>query len=167
MTFDVNHIGMQPGLYLSKVESDLPQGKGIVTYDLRLVEPYGGKLITIEELHTLEHVLSVALRSTNLEQLKGVKVIYEGAMACQTGMYLVLYGDLQDITDSDIISQWLLASIREAFCMREVPAKQKERCGNMYTLLSVKDVHIWLDKIFRIADEVKTQGRFDKYNYID
>ena len=79
-SFTVNHLTLEPGLYISRVDGD------ITTYDLRTKKPNTADLMDHETMHTSEHMLATYIRNSEL----GENVIYFGPMGCQTGFYLLV-----------------------------------------------------------------------------
>ncbi len=121
-SFSIDHIRLQPGLYVSRKDK---VGDGIVTtFDIRMTSPNEEPVMNTAEMHTLEHLGAVFLRSH--PQWKE-RVVYFGPMGCRTGCYLLLAGDLQ--------SQDIVPLMVEMFTFirdfrGEIPGAAPEDCGN-------------------------------------
>ena len=81
-SFQVDHRKFGVGMYISRIDGD------IVTYDLRMVKPNGGRYISSPSLHTIEHLFATYARNSFMRE----RVIYVGPMGCRTGFYLLLRG---------------------------------------------------------------------------
>ena len=79
-SFTVNHLTLEPGLYISRIDGD------ITTYDLRCKKPNTENLMDNETMHTCEHMIATYIRSSSI----GASIIYFGPMGCQTGFYLLV-----------------------------------------------------------------------------
>ena len=88
-SFTIDHIRLQPGLYVSR--KDAVGGQVVTTFDLRLTSPNQEPVMNTAEMHTIEHLAATYLR--NDSQWKE-RVLYFGPMGCRTGFYLLLAGDL-------------------------------------------------------------------------
>ncbi len=88
-SFTVDHIRLQPGLYVSR--KDRVGAETVTTFDLRLTKPNQEPVMNTAEVHTIEHLAATYLR--NERQWKD-RVLYFGPMGCRTGFYLLLAGDL-------------------------------------------------------------------------
>ena len=121
-SFKVDHIRLQPGLYVSRKD---PVGSEIVTtFDLRLTSPNDEPVMNTAEIHTMEHLAATYLR--NAPQWKD-KVLYFGPMGCRTGFYLLLTGDYN--------SRDVLPLVQACFAFiadfsGEVPGASARDCGN-------------------------------------
>lgn len=86
-SFKVNHKLLRPGIYVSRVDT---VGKNYVTtFDIRCKTPNTGDAMSVEAMHTIEHLAATYFR--NLDNWK-TKVLYVGPMGCCTGFYLLLAG---------------------------------------------------------------------------
>lgn len=120
-SFSVDHTVLKPGLYVSRVDGD------IVTYDLRVCEPYSGNLLGFEEMHTMEHLIATIVR--NNKDYSG-DIVYFGPMGCQTGFYLLV-----NKLDWDIVKGMLIDAMKQVIDWSdEVPGNSKVECGNYTTL---------------------------------
>ena len=121
-SFTIDHIRLQPGLYVSR--KDKVGMETVTTFDLRLTSPNEEPVLNTAEMHTIEHLAATFLRN-HMEF--GSKIIYFGPMGCRTGFYLLLTGD------------YMSSDVRElvADCFRfirdfkgEVPGASARDCGN-------------------------------------
>lgn len=121
-SFTVDHIQLQPGLYVSRKDR---VGKEVVTtFDLRITSPNDEPVMNTAEVHTIEHLAATYLR--NREDWED-RVLYFGPMGCRTGFYLLLAGDLS--------SRDILGLVKECFVFirdfeGEVPGASARDCGN-------------------------------------
>ena len=88
-SFTIDHIRLQPGLYVSR--KDRVGSETVTTFDLRLTKPNGEPVMNTAEVHTIEHLAATFLRN---EPSWKDRVLYFGPMGCRTGFYLLLAGDL-------------------------------------------------------------------------
>jgi len=121
-SFTIDHIKLQPGLYVSR--KDHVGNETVTTFDLRLTSPNEEPVLNTAEVHTIEHLAATYLR--NNDQWKQ-KVLYFGPMGCRTGFYLLLTGDH---TSADV-----LELVRDCFIFirdftGEVPGASAMDCGN-------------------------------------
>ena len=121
-SFTVNHITLEPGIYVSR--KDYVGEEVITTFDLRVTSPNDEPVLNTAEVHTIEHLAATYLR--NKEDVKE-KVIYFGPMGCRTGFYLLLAGDYEA---KDIVPLMveMFEFIRDF--EGEVPGAAPRDCGN-------------------------------------
>ena len=74
-SFQVDHTKFGIGMYTSRIDDD------IVTYDVRMVKPNGGKYLSSPSMHTIEHIFATYARNCEFKD----KVLYVGLMGCKTG----------------------------------------------------------------------------------
>ena len=93
-SFTIDHIRLQPGLYVSR--KDAVGSETVTTFDLRLTSPNEEPVMNTAEVHTIEHLAATFLRN---DPAWKDRVLYFGPMGCRTGFYLLLSGDLssQDV----------------------------------------------------------------------
>ena len=121
-SFTIDHIKLQPGLYVSR--KDKVGENTVTTFDLRLTSPNEEPVVNTAELHTIEHLAATYLRN---EPNWKEKVIYFGPMGCRTGCYLLLSGDY----DSLDVKQLVIDCFRFiANYTGEVPGASAKDCGN-------------------------------------
>ena len=121
-SFTIDHIRLQPGLYVSRKDS--VGAETVTTFDLRLTSPNEEPVLNTAEMHTIEHLAATYLRN---EPTWKERVLYFGPMGCRTGFYLLLAGDY---TSRDV-----LPLVRACFCFirdfsGEVPGASAKDCGN-------------------------------------
>ena len=121
-SFTIDHIRLQPGLYVSRQDS--VGAETVTTFDLRLTSPNDEPVMNTAEVHTIEHLAATYLR--NDPQWKD-KVLYFGPMGCRTGFYLLLAGKY---TSRDV-----LELVKDCFKFiadfeGEVPGASAKDCGN-------------------------------------
>ena len=86
-SFTVNHLKLESGLYVSRV--DEKNGQKVTTFDLRFTKPNREEPMNIASIHTIEHLGATFLRSSN----KKDDIVYFGPMGCRTGFYLIVFGE--------------------------------------------------------------------------
>lgn len=133
-SFTIDHIKLQPGLYVSR--KDKVGSKTVTTFDLRLTSPNEEPVMNTAEVHTIEHLAATFLR--NDPQWKD-RVLYFGPMGCRTGFYLLLAGDYA--------SQDVLPLVLDCFRFvrdyrGEVPGASPKDCGN-YLDMNLGMANFW------------------------
>lgn len=121
-SFTIDHLKLQPGLYVSR--KDRIGQETVTTFDLRLTKPNDEPVMNTAEVHTIEHLAATFLR--NDTEWKD-RVVYFGPMGCRTGFYLLLAGDLES---SDVVEL-----VKDCFCFirdyeGDVPGAAAKDCGN-------------------------------------
>ena len=144
-SFTIDHIKLQPGIYVSR--KDFVGREVITTFDLRMTSPNEEPVMNTAEVHTIEHLGATFLR--NHKDFSD-KVIYFGPMGCRTGFYLLLAGDYESKDIVPLITEMFIF-IRDFH--DEVPGASAKDCGNYL------DIANWLaDKylnnvLFNISEE--------------
>ena len=133
-SFTIDHIRLQPGLYVSRKDS--VGNSTVTTFDLRLTSPNEEPVLNTAEVHTIEHLGATFLR--NDPQWKD-RVLYFGPMGCRTGFYLLLAGDYD--------SRQVLPLVRSCFRFiaeyrGEVPGASAKDCGN-YLDMNLPMANYW------------------------
>ncbi|WP_026517760.1 S-ribosylhomocysteine lyase [Butyrivibrio sp. MC2021] len=121
-SFTVNHLDLEPGIYVSR--KDKVGAETITTFDLRMTAPNKEPVMNTAEVHTMEHLGATFLR--NDEEYKD-RTIYFGPMGCRTGFYVVLAGDLDSRDIVPLITR-MYEFIRDF--KGEVPGASPRDCGN-------------------------------------
>ena len=121
-SFTIDHIKLQPGLYVSR--KDKVGSETVTTFDLRLTKPNDEPVMNTAEVHTMEHLAATFLRN---EPVWKEKVLYFGPMGCRTGFYLLLSGDLTSAMIVPLITE-MYEFIRDF--SGEVPGASAKDCGN-------------------------------------
>ena len=129
MTFDVDHTKLKCGIY-----------KADITYDLRVIVPYSGQLISNIAMHSIEHILAYKLNSK-------INKIYFGPMGCQTGFYL-----LSDNKEEEVYKA-IKEACDEAVAEKTVPFATKKECGNYYTLAWTEEAENILSLLSEMAQK--------------
>ena len=121
-SFTVDHIKLQPGIYVSR--KDQVGDSVITTFDIGMTSPNEEPVMNTAELHTIEHLAATYLR--NQPEFKD-RVIYWGPMGCRTGNYLLLNGDYES---KDIVPLMIetFEFIRDF--EGEIPGAAPKDCGN-------------------------------------
>lgn len=128
-SFTVNHIDLQRGIYVSRI--DTIGTETISTYDLRLTRPNKEPVMNTAEMHAIEHLAATFLRNHN--EFKD-ETIYFGPMGCRTGFYLILKGSRN--------SKDILPLVIETFEFirdfkgdnSDIPGASARDCGNYLDL---------------------------------
>ena len=123
-SFSVNHLLLEPGIYVSRIDRDPASGMAVTTFDLRLTAPTDEPVMNTAECHTIEHLGATFLRN---HAEWAPRVVYFGPMGCRTGFYLVVFGEVS--------SEEILPLVREMFEFvrdfeGEIPGARPEECGN-------------------------------------
>ncbi len=133
-SFTIDHIKLQPGLYVSRVDS--VGSEKITTFDLRLTSPNEEPVMNTAEMHTIEHLAATYLR--NEPQWKE-KILYFGPMGCRTGFYLLVAGKWS--------SEEILPLVLDCFRFianfhGDIPGASAKDCGN-YLDMNLPMANYW------------------------
>ena len=144
-SFTIDHIKLNPGLYVSRV--DRVGSETVTTFDLRLTKPNAEPVMNTAEIHTIEHLAATYLR--NEPDWKD-KVLYFGPMGCRTGFYLLLAGEY---TSADVV-----ALVKACFTFirdyrDEVPGASAKDCGN-YLDMNLPMANFWGAKYAALLDNI-------------
>ena len=133
-SFTIDHILLQPGLYVSR--KDQVGQQTVTTFDLRLTSPNDEPVMNTAEVHTIEHLAATYLRN---EPTWKDKVLYFGPMGCRTGFYLLLAGDLESKDVLHLVTDCFrfIADFRG-----EVPGASAKDCGN-YLDMNLPMANYW------------------------
>ena len=147
-SFTIDHIKLQPGLYVSRVDS--VGSEKITTFDLRLVSPNEEPVLNTAEIHTMEHLAATYLR--NDPEWKD-RVLYFGPMGCRTGFYLLLAGELT--------SEAVVPLVRDCFRFirdfrGEVPGASAKDCGN-YLDMNLPMANYWGKKYAALLENISPE----------
>ncbi len=149
-SFTIDHIRLQPGLYVSR--KDTVGGQTVTTFDLRLTSPNEEPVMNTAEVHTVEHLAATYLRN---EPKWKDKVLYFGPMGCRTGFYLLLWGDLESRDVRNLVAD----------CFRfigeysgEIPGTSARDCGN-YLDMNLPMANYW-GKRYAALLETADESRF-------
>ena len=144
-SFTIDHIKLQPGLYVSR--KDKVGSETVTTFDLRLTKPNDEPVLNTAEVHTIEHLAATYLRN---EPSWKEKVLYFGPMGCRTGFYLLLAGNLE--------SRDVLDLVRDCFRFvrdfeGEVPGASAKDCGN-YLDMNLPMAKYWGGKYAALLETI-------------
>ena len=144
-SFTIDHLRLQPGLYVSR--KDTAGGQTVTTFDLRLTSPNEEPVMNTAEVHTMEHLAATYLR--NEPTWKG-KVLYFGPMGCRTGFYLLLFGNYS--------SRQVLPLVTDCFrFIRDyqgaVPGASPRDCGN-YLDMNLPMANYWGKKYTNLLENI-------------
>ena len=123
-SFTVDHLTLEPGLYVSRIDRDPATGAVVTTFDIRLVAPNREPVMNTAEVHTIEHLGATYVRN---DPAWTSRVVYFGPMGCRTGFYLVVFGE--------VTSREVLPLVRGLFKFvadfeGDIPGAAPEECGN-------------------------------------
>lgn len=143
-SFMVDHLRLQPGLYVSR--QDCVGEQTVTTFDLRLTSPNEEPVLNTAEIHTIEHLGATYLRN---EPRWKDKVLYFGPMGCRTGFYLLLFGNYT--------SRQVLPLVRECFRFiaeyeGAVPGASARDCGN-YLDMNLPMAKYWGARYVRLLEQ--------------
>ena len=62
-SFSVDHLLLEPGVYVSRIDRDPATGAAVTTFDLRLTTPNKEPVMNTAECHTIEHLGATFLRN--------------------------------------------------------------------------------------------------------
>ena len=144
-SFTIDHIKLQPGLYVSR--KDKAGTETVTTFDLRLTSPNEEPVMNTAEMHTMEHLAATYLR--NEPQWKE-KVLYFGPMGCRTGFYLLLIGDYESRDVVELVKD-CFAFIRDF--KGDVPGASAKDCGN-YLDMNLPMANFWGAKYARLLENI-------------
>ena len=80
-SFSVDHRVLEPGVYVSRRDSDAATGCTTTTFDLRMTAPNREPVMDTAAVHAIEHLGATFLR--NDAEWSG-RVIYFGPIDCST-----------------------------------------------------------------------------------
>ena len=140
-SFTIDHIKLQPGLYVSR--KDVIGAECVTTFDLRITSPNEEPVMSTGGIQAMEHLGATYLR--NNELWKDL-VIYFGPMGCRTGFYLLLAGDLS--------SEAILPLVTGCFKFiaeytGEIPGASAKDCGN-YKDMDLAAARAWADRYYAL-----------------
>ena len=144
-SFTIDHIKLQPGLYVSR--KDAVGEETVTTFDLRLTKPNDEPVMNTAEVHAIEHLAATYLRN---EPVWKDKVLYFGPMGCRTGFYLLLKGDLT--------SREIVPLVRDCFRFiaefsGEIPGASARDCGN-YLDMNLPMANYWGRKYADLLENI-------------
>ena len=150
-SFSVNHLLLEPGVYVSRIDRDPATGAAVTTFDLRLTTPNKEPVMNTAECHTIEHLGATFLRN-HVEWSS--RIVYFGPMGCRTGFYLLLAGDYSSREVLPLVTECFrfIRDYRDA-----VPGASPKDCGN-YLDMNLPMANYWGAKyvgVLENADETR------------
>ena len=125
-SFTVNHLKLEPGVYVSRVDADPATGGVVTTFDLRMTAPNREPVIDTAAVHAIEHLGATYLRN---QADWADRVLYFGPMGCRTGFYLLLFGEYQPNDIAGLVrGMYRFIATFEG----EVPGAAPRDCGNWH-----------------------------------
>jgi S-ribosylhomocysteine lyase len=100
-----------------------PGGDVVYSVDLRLKRPNTGDVLSILEMHSLEHFLLEGFTRYLPENFISV-----GLMGCQTGFYLVFLNEGR----AQVLSETLEKILNDILAADGVPYERIDQCGNYH-----------------------------------
>ena len=107
-SFSIDHLRLEPGVYVSRVDTDPETGSVVTTFDLRMTAPNREPVMDTAPMHAIEHIGATYLR--NHEQWAS-RVLYFGPMGCRTGFYLLMFGRLASSDIADLMRLTTMSNI--------------------------------------------------------
>ncbi len=144
-SFTIDHIKLQPGLYVSR--QDKIGNETVTTFDLRLTSPNEEPVMNTAEMHTIEHLAATYLRN---DPKWKEKVLYFGPMGCRTGFYLLLAGTY---TSRDALPLVLDCFRFIAEFSGEVPGASAKDCGN-YLDMNLPMANYWGKRYAALLEDI-------------
>ena len=118
-SFLIDHTKHTEGFYLTKIDELF--GHKVYTYDLRFRRPNNGHYLDNAVIHSVEHLLASAIRSSKIGDL----VLYFGPMGCRTGFDMLLV-DIDYKQAKDLV----IKSIDTVMDIDTMPGATEKECGN-------------------------------------
>ena len=125
-SFTVNHLTLEPGVYVSRVDADPVTGAVVTTFDLRLTAPNREPVMDTAAVHAIEHLGATYLRN---DPTWRDRVVYFGPMGCRTGFYLILFGKHSSDEVAPLVRK-TFEFVRDF--EGEIPGARPEECGNWH-----------------------------------
>lgn len=98
-----------------------PGGDVVYSIDLRLKRPNTGDVLSITEMHSLEHFLLEGFNRYLPENFISV-----GLMGCQTGFYLIFLNEGR----AEVLRETLEKILNDILAAGGVPYQRIDQCGN-------------------------------------
>ena len=123
-SFTVNHLALEPGVYVSRVDRDPATGSVVTTFDLRVTAPNREPVMDTAAVHAIEHLGATYLRN---DPAWRDQVLYFGPMGCRTGFYLLVWGERTSAEVAPLVRA-CFEFVRDF--EGEVPGAAPRDCGN-------------------------------------
>ena len=146
-SFTVDHLTLEPGLYVSRIDRDPATGAAVTTFDIRVTAPNREPVMNTAEVHTIEHLGATYVRN---DAVWASRVVYFGPMGCRTGFYLVVFGEVG--------SREVLPLVQGLFRFvtgfeGEIPGARPEECGN-YLDQNLAAAQWWARRYLGVLDGI-------------
>lgn len=149
-SFTIDHLRLEPGVYVSRVDRDPASGAVITTFDLRLTAPNREPVMDTAAVHAIEHLLATFLRN---DEEWASRIVYFGPMGCRTGFYLIVFGEC---TPREVLPLVTRAFEFARDFEGEIPGAKPAECGNWHDA-DLNQAHWWarryLDNTLYAIDE--------------
>ena len=122
-SFSVDHLLLEPGVYVSRIDRDPATGAAVTTFDLRLTTPNKEPVMNTAECHTIEHLGATFLRN---HAEWSSRIVYFGPMGCRTGFYLLTRG----LSPAEALALTVESFRFMAAFEGDVPGASEVECGN-------------------------------------
>ena len=119
-SFQVNHLTLLPGLYISRV--DTMDNFTFTTYDIRVTRPNFEPVMDTSVCHTIEHLGATYFRNYYKDL-----TMYFGPMGCRTGFYLLFKGN-KSVEEMKPIIKGMFQFVVEF--EGAIPGQSAVECGN-------------------------------------
>ena len=146
-SFQVNHLNLLPGLYLSRM--DPKEQCTVTTFDLRITAPNREPVMDTPAIHTIEHLGATFLRNSERKDA----IVYFGPMGCRTGFYLIVFGAQKPEDVYPLVTE--MCDFILGF-EGEIPGARPEECGNW----SEQNLNMAKYYIRKYRDELTENKRF-------
>ena len=146
-SFQVNHLDLSPGLYVSRRDS---KGEAVTTtFDMRMTAPNREPVMDTPAMHTIEHLGATFLRGCSVKD----DVVYFGPMGCRTGFYVIFFG----VQTSESVYSTIVDMCRFILDFEgDIPGAKPEECGNY----SEQNLNMAKYYIRRYLDDLTENKRF-------
>ncbi|ADU22094.1 S-ribosylhomocysteine lyase [Ruminococcus albus] len=146
-SFQVNHLELFPGLYVSRRDS---KGEAVTTtFDMRMTAPNREPVMDTPAMHTIEHLGATFLRGCSVKD----DVVYFGPMGCRTGFYVIFFG----VQTSESVYSTIVDMCRFILDFEgDIPGAKPEECGNY----SEQNLNMAKYYIRRYLDDLTENKRF-------
>ncbi|NLY37082.1 MAG: S-ribosylhomocysteine lyase [Tissierellia bacterium] len=130
-SFQIDHLLLEPGLYLSweKAYRDMVH----MVLDLRLRRPNREEILSDEESHSYEHAFAMSFREAcdDLHLEEEYFPLYFGPMGCKTGFYIIFSTPRKDM---ELPLDLLEKTAEFIDALEEIPAHSSKACGHYLSL---------------------------------
>lgn len=154
-SFQIDHIRLEPGLYLSWEQAYRDMVHMVL--DLRLRRPNRQAILSDEESHSYEHAFALSFRQAceflTLED--EYFPLYFGPMGCKTGFYIIFSTPEENMA----LPLALLEKTTELIdSLEEIPADSAQACGH-YQSLSLKAARLVNQEVKEILRKLREEKK--------